>query len=46
VNGKWVPLGQLLVKLAPKFGLRSGATFNWNGSPDVVHVDDAYNLRS
>lgn len=44
VPGKgWVPLGTLLAQVAPKFGLRSGATFQWGGKPDVVHVDDAFN---
>lgn len=42
----WIPLGLALQGVAPKFGLRSGATFNWNGRPDVVHVDDAYNQRA
>jgi hypothetical protein len=47
VPGKgWVPLGTLLAGVAPKFGLRSGATFNWGGTPDVVHVDDASNQKS
>lgn len=44
VPGKgWVPLGQALLPVAGKFGLRSGATFTWGGKPDVVHVDDAFN---
>lgn len=47
VPGKgWVPLGTLLAPVAPRFGLRSGATFNWGGKPDVVHVDDATNQRA
>ena len=44
-NGSKVPLGQFLLPVAAKYGLRSGATFQWGGKPDVVHVDDAYNQR-
>jgi hypothetical protein len=39
----WVDLGTALAPVAPKFGLRSGATFNYGGRPDTPHVDDAYN---
>jgi hypothetical protein len=42
-DGSRVPLGQFLLPNAGKFGLRSGATFNWGGKPDVVHVDDGFN---
>lgn len=45
-NGTRVPLGQFLLPNAGKFGLRSGATFNWGGKPDVVHVDDGYNQQA
>lgn len=41
----WVPLGLALKGSASKFGLRSGATFNWGGRPDLPHVDDGYNQR-
>ncbi len=41
----WVPLGQALLGVASKFGLRSGATFSWHGAPDIVHIDDAYNQK-
>lgn len=39
----WVDLGTALAPVAPKFGLRSGASFNYGGRPDTPHVDDAYN---
>jgi len=39
----WLPLGQALLHVASRYGLRSGATFNWGGRPDIVHVDDGYN---
>lgn len=42
-NQGWVPLGKALLPVAGKFGLRSGSTFDWNGSPDIWHVDDAAN---
>lgn len=42
-DGSRVPLGTFLAKTAGKYGLRSGASFNWNGRPDVVHVDDFRN---
>jgi len=46
IPGKgWVDLGTALAPVAPKFGLRSGATFNYGGRPDTPHVDDAYNQR-
>lgn len=41
----WVPFGTLLSHSAGRFGLRSGASFDWGGRPDVVHVDDGYNQR-
>jgi hypothetical protein len=41
----WVPFGRLLSRSANRFGLRSGASFDWGGRPDVVHVDDGYNQR-
>lgn len=44
-DGTRVPLGQFLLPTAGKFGLRSGATFQWGGKPDVVHVDDGSNQR-
>lgn len=44
IPGKgWVPLGTALQGVAAKFGLRSGATFNWGGAPDIWHVDDRAN---
>lgn len=46
IPGKgWIPLGTALAKVASKFGLRSGTTFLWKGTPDVVHVDDAFNQK-
>lgn len=42
-DGSRVPLGEFLKPVAPRFGLRSGATFTWGGKPDVVHVDDFHN---
>ena len=46
IPGKgWVPLGTALAGVAPKYGLRSGVTFNYNGKPDYAHVDDAFNQR-
>ncbi len=39
----WVDLGTALRGVAPKYGLRSGASFNYGGKPDTPHVDDAYN---
>lgn len=42
-DGSRVPLGQFLKPNAASFGLRSGATFNWGGGPDLVHVDDFHN---
>jgi hypothetical protein len=39
----WVPLGIAVRGVASKYGLRSGASFNWGGKPDVVHVDDGFN---
>lgn len=44
-DGSRIPLGQFLLPDAGKFGLRSGATFNWGGKPDVVHVDDGFNVK-
>lgn len=44
-DGSRVPLGTFLAPVAGKFRLRSGATFNWGGKPDVVHVDDGLNQR-
>jgi hypothetical protein len=44
-DGTRVPLGQFLLPNAGKYGLRSGATFQWGGKPDVVHVDDGFNQR-
>lgn len=41
----WIPLGLALKGSASKFGLRSGASFNWGGRPDLPHVDDGYNQR-
>jgi hypothetical protein len=42
----WVPLGTLLQRVAPKFGLRSGDQPGFfNGSPDTVHVDDGFNQK-
>lgn len=44
VNGQWVPLGQLLLKTAGHFGLRSGDVPGFfNGGTDPVHVDDGAN---
>jgi hypothetical protein len=45
-DGSRIPLGQFLLPVAGQFGLRSGATFSWNGKPDVVHVDDGFNVKS
>jgi hypothetical protein len=45
-DGSRIPLGQFLLPNAGKFGLRSGASFTWNGKPDVVHVDDGFNVKS
>jgi hypothetical protein len=42
-DGRRIPLGQFLKPNAGKYGLRSGATFNWGGRPDLVHVDDFHN---
>lgn len=40
----WVPLGQVLLPIAGKFGLRSGDVPGfYNGNPDPVHVDDGWN---
>jgi hypothetical protein len=39
----WVDLGTALRHVAGKFGLRSGASFDWGGRPDTPHVDDGYN---
>jgi len=42
----WVPLGTLLKKVAPRYGLRSGDQPGFfNGGTDPVHVDDGFNLR-
>jgi hypothetical protein len=41
----WVDLGIALAHVAPKFGLRSGASFDWGGRPDTPHVDDGFNQR-
>lgn len=41
----WVPLGQALLPVAGKFGLRSGDVPGFfNGGTDPVHVDDGWNL--
>jgi hypothetical protein len=40
----WVPLGQALLPIAGKFGLRSGDVPGFfNGGTDPVHVDDGWN---
>lgn len=41
----WVDFGTLLRGAAGRFGLRSGASFNWGGRPDTPHVDDGFNQR-
>ena len=47
INGKRVPLGQALLGVAGKYGLRSGDVAGFfNGKPDPVHVDDAANQGS
>jgi hypothetical protein len=45
IPGKgWVPLGQALLPVAGKFGLRSGDVPGfYNGGTDPVHVDDGWN---
>jgi len=41
----WLPLGQVLLPVAGKFGLRSGDVPGFfNGNPDPVHVDDGWNV--
>lgn len=47
IPGKgWVPLGQALLPVAGKFGLRSGDVPGFfNGGTDPVHVDDGFNVR-
>lgn len=42
-DGRSYDLGMLPINYSA-FGLRSGATFNWGGAPDIVHVDDGSNV--
>lgn len=44
IGGQRVPLG--LVPGMAGNGVRSGATFDWGGSPDVSHVDAGYRAQS
>jgi tape measure domain-containing protein len=44
-NGKTFNLGDIPGLNYASFGLRAGRNFPWNGSPDVVHVDDGSNVN-